>query len=78
MALIAVGCYGLSMWAPDRFAGLESGPLKLVAFSYAWTAFIWIGVGVGLPFNRWKEGAGAGVLMQFVLLLYFFSIADFH
>jgi hypothetical protein len=63
-ALIAVGCFGLSMWIPGRFAGLESGAIKLVAASCAWTAFIWIGVGVGLPFNRWRAGAGIGFVVQ--------------
>ena len=67
-ALIAVGCFGLSMWIPGRFAGLESGAIKLVAASCAWTAFIWIGVGVGLPFNRWRAGAGIGFVVQEVLV----------
>ena len=64
-ALIAVGCLGISV-AMRSDADL-SGPIWYLYFVLALTAPAWIGAGIGLPFNRWLEGAGLGIVIMVCL-----------
>ena len=58
------------MWVPDRFAAIQPAETKVVPFLCAWSAGMWIGLGVGLVCNRWQDGLAIGIVAQFVVLLF--------
>ena len=69
MALIAVGCFGLSLWIPESWRGRPYGPLNLVDVICGLTACCWIFAGIGLLAGRWMAGAVLGVLQQVIFLV---------
>jgi hypothetical protein len=71
IALIAVGCLGLSMWMPGRFEGIKTELMRLLASLCACTACGWLGGGVGLLFGRWRTCIVIGLVMQYLLVVGF-------
>ena len=68
-ALIAVGCFGLSLVLPGRY---DSSQFVLTRMAYGfcvWGALVWIGSGIGLLFNNWRTGAVIGWSVQVVAFL---------
>ena len=66
-AMVALGCYGFTMWLPDRFVELDSFVVKLISASLAWTCFLWMGAGIGLLFQNPSNGILVGIVLQALL-----------
>jgi hypothetical protein len=69
IALIALGCFGITLLLPGRYAAtVHSDGFKLVACLCIWGSLIWIGAGVGLLLDRWREGAVIGGLLELIIV----------
>lgn len=67
-AMVALGCYGFTMWLPGRFIAIDSFVVKLMSATLAWTCCVWIGAGIGLLFQRPSNGALFGIVAQALLV----------
>jgi hypothetical protein len=68
-ALIAVGCFGISLWTRGDS---HSRPINLYTLTlalFAQSCLMWIGAGLGTLFNKWRTGALIGWAVQVVAFL---------
>ena len=70
MVFFGVGFLGIAMWIPERFESIKSVPLMHGAAILSWNYLFWIGAGIGVLWNRWREGIIAGGLIQYAIWFY--------
>jgi hypothetical protein len=77
VALIAVGCSGITVWM-QRDSLPDVALIQMPVGLLAWSPLLWIGAGIGSLFGRWKEGAGCGVLATWLIFYLIALLSSFN
>jgi hypothetical protein len=75
MALIAVGCFGISLWMHEKPYQNHFDAILFAYAAFSRTCLAWIGAAVGLLYSNWRAGALIGIVVEAVAVVaYTFSV----